>query len=122
MERKIFDERGFLKETGHAEYAAGMMEAGERFDVPVIDLFSMSRLFLQKIGNETARKYYMNLEPGEYAMAPDGLNDNSHLKYEGAMLYAGMIAKGLLELGSHYATLIEEDEVLSDSARIEVNG
>jgi lysophospholipase L1-like esterase len=122
VERKIFDEEGNLKETGHAEYAAGMKEAGEKFDVPVIDLFTMSRTFLQEIGDEAAKKYYMNLAPGEASWAPDGLSDNSHLKYEGAMLYAGMIAKGLLELGSHYATLIEGDELLGDSMKIEVNG
>ncbi len=122
VERKIFDEEGNLKETGHAEYAAGMKEAGDKYDVPVIDLFTMSREFLQKTGNEGAKKYYMNLAPGEASWAPDGQVDNSHLKYEGAMLYAGMIAKGLLELGSHYATLIEGTELLDDSTRIEVNG
>lgn len=122
VERKIFDENGVLKETGHAEYAAGMKEAGEKLEVPVIDLFTMSRAFLSEAGNEGSKKYYMNLAPGEAAWAPEGLSDNSHLKYEGAMLYAGMIARGLLELGSHYATLIEGDELLSDSMKIEVNG
>jgi lysophospholipase L1-like esterase len=122
VERRHFDENGNLKESEHTEYVAGMKEAGEKFDVPVVDLFSMSRAFLAETGDEGSKKYYMNLAPGEASWAPDGLTDNSHLRYEGAMLYAGMIARGLVELGSHYASLIAEKELLEETKKIEVNG
>ena len=64
----------------------------------------------------------MNLEPGEAEWAPEGKTDNSHLKYEGAMLYAGMIAKGLLELGGVYASLLADDGFVKDTTKIEING
>ncbi|MCR5557639.1 MAG: rhamnogalacturonan acetylesterase [Butyrivibrio sp.] len=122
VERRLFDENGKLKPSEHTEYVKGMKEAGEEFDVPVVDLFAMSREFLEKTGDEASKKYYMNLAPGEVSWAPDGKKDNSHLKYEGAMLYSGMIAKGLKEIGEHYATLIADDTLFDQTSQIEING
>ena len=122
VERRLFDETGHLKPSEHTEYVCGMKEAGKKLDVPVVDLFTMSRDFLEKCGNEESKKYYMNLDKGEADWAPDGLCDNSHLKYEGAMLYAGMIAKGLAELGSHYRTLVADKVLLDNAKNIETNG
>ena len=92
------------------------------FDVPVVDLFTMSRDFLEKTGDEASKKYYMNLAPGEATWAPEGKIDNSHLKYEGAMLYAGMIAKGLLKFEEVYSSLIADNTLLLFNADIENNG
>ncbi len=122
VERRLFDENGKLKPSEHTEYVKGMKEAGEEFDVPVVDLFAMSREFLEKTGDEASKKYYMNLAPGEASWAPEGKKDNSHLKYEGAMLYSGMIAKGLKEIGEHYATLIADDTLFDQTSQIEING
>ena len=122
VERRLFDENGNLMPSAHTEYVLGMKEAGEKFDVPVVDLFSKSRSFLEKTGDEGSRKYYMNLQPGEAAWAPDGQKDNSHLKYEGAMLYAGMIADGLKEIGGIYASLLAEGEPQEAALKIEING
>ena len=82
----------------------------------------MSRDFLTKTGDEASKKYYMNLAPGEAIWAPEGKTDNSHLKYEGAMLYAGMIAKGLKDLGGVYASLLADDELNKETTNIEING
>nr|WP_297764073.1 rhamnogalacturonan acetylesterase [uncultured Butyrivibrio sp.] len=122
VERRLFDENGKLKPSEHTEYVLGMKEAGEKFDVPVVDLFTMSRNFLEKTGDEASKKYYMNLEPGEVSWAIEGKKDNSHLRYEGALLYAGMIAKGLADLGEPYSTLIADTEYLKETYDIEING
>jgi hypothetical protein len=99
-----------------------MKEAGEKFDVPVVDLYSRSREFLQEIGPKEAKKYYMNVEPGIYDWLPKGLTDNSHLKYEGAMLYAGMIAKEIEKLSEPYCSLIADKDYLKETYNIEING
>lgn len=122
VERRLFDDKGALKPSEHTEYVKGMKEAAEKFDVPVIDLFTLSRNYLEKCGDDASRKYYMNLEKGEVLWAEEGLVDNSHLKYEGAMLYAGMIAKGLNDLGDHYKSLIADKVILDGSMNIETNG
>ena len=122
VERRLFDEDGRLLPSAHTEYVAGMKEAGEKFNVPVVDLFSMSSEFLERVGDEASKKYYMNLEPGEADWAPEGKTDNSHLKYEGALLYSGMIAKGLNEIGGEYASIVVDDELLKNNSVIEING
>ncbi|WP_024864629.1 rhamnogalacturonan acetylesterase [Butyrivibrio sp. FCS014] len=122
VERRLFDENGQLLPSAHTDYVLGMKEAGKELSVPVIDLFTMSRNFLEKTGDEATRKYYMNLAPGEASWAPEGKIDNSHLKYEGAMLYAGMIAKGLRDLGGDYASLLADEDLEKDTTTIETNG
>lgn len=122
VERRLFDENGKLKPSAHTEYVLGMKEAAKKFDVPVVDLFTMSREFLERIGDEASKKYYMNLAPGEASWAPEGKIDNSHLKYEGAMLYSGMIAKGLSELGKPYSKLLADGAFIDFSKDIELNG
>ena len=122
VERRLFDENGKLKPSEHTEYVLGMKEAARDLDVPVIDLFTMSRDFLTKTGDEDSKKYYMNLAPGEASWAPEVKTDNSHLKYEGAMLYAGMIAKGLRDLGGVYASLLADEALEKDTENIETNG
>ena len=122
VERRHFDENGVLKPADHTEYAQGMREAADKYDVPLIDLFKMSREFLEKTGDEESRKYYMNLAPGEASWAPEGKIDNSPLKYEGAMLYAGMIAKGLKEIGGIYASILADDDLNRETSNIETNG
>jgi len=108
-ERKVFDEDGNLKETGHTPYVEAIKKAGEDFEVPVIDLFTLSREFLTKLGPVDSKKYYMNLEPGEYENYPEGVKDNSHLRYEGALVYGKMIAEELQKLGGIYADLIYDE-------------
>ena len=122
LERRLFDENGRLKPSAHTDYVLAMKEAGKELDVPVIDLFIMSRDFLEKTGDEASKKYYMNLAPGEAPWAPEGKIDNSHLKYEGAMLYAGMVAKGLAALGGVYASLLADENLEKDTTTIETNG
>lgn len=122
VERRLFDENGNLKPSEHTEYVAGIKEAGEKFNVPVVDLFTKSREFLEKTGDEASKKYYMNLEKGEASWAPEGKIDNSHLRYEGALLYAGMIADGISNLNDTYATLIADNEYLKETFDIEING
>jgi lysophospholipase L1-like esterase len=48
----------------------------------------------------------MNIAPGEYPAYPNGLLDNTHLKHEGAVVFAGLVAEGLKELGAPYADLL----------------
>ena len=40
---------------------------------------------------------------------PEGILDNTHLRHEGAVLYAGLVAKGLYELDGIYRELLLED-------------
>lgn len=106
VERRCFGEDGSLQEGEHGDYVAAMKQAAESFDVPLIDLCAMSRDKLMEAGSEKTKEWYMHLPAGQYVSHPEGLTDNTHLKYEGAVTYAGCIARGLKELGGIYKALL----------------
>lgn len=117
--RRNFTDEKTLDQNSHGDYPLAMIEIGKRLDVPVIDLFSMSKKFVEAKGDEGSKKYFMHLKPGEYINYKDGLNtDNTHLQYEGAVAFANMIAIGLKNLGGIYKELLLKPEELEDKCII----
>ena len=108
LERRCFVDAIHLGLGAHSDYVAGMKQTAEQCKVPLIDLYSMSRCELKRVKEAGSKKYFMNLEPGEYSSCPEGKIDNTHLKYEGAVCFAGLIAKGLKEIGGIYSELLLE--------------
>lgn len=108
--RRLFDSDGTLSAHTHGDYPAAMKELGARLQVPVIDLCEKSRQLLSMTGEEHSRRWFMNLPAGEYRNYPEGKTDNTHLCYEGAMVFAGLVAEGLQELGGIYADLLNKEE------------
>lgn len=108
LERRCFNEDGRLGVGHHTDYVAAMKQTAAQLDVPLIDLYSMSRAMMKEAGPQKTTEWYMHLAPGEYAAYPDGKTDNTHLKWGGAVVYAGCVAKGLQKLGGIYADLLIE--------------
>ena len=108
LERRCFVDATHLGLGAHSDYVAGMKQTAEQCKVPLIDLYSMSRCELKRVKEAGSKKYFMNLEPGEYSSCPEGKIDNTHLKYEGAVCFAGLIAKGWKEIGGIYSELLLE--------------
>lgn len=107
--RRHFNETGELEKQTHGVYPDAMKQVGERLQVPVIDLCSMSEKLLQETGDEASKKWYMNFPAGLYPNFPDGKEDNTHLRMEGAITFAGLVAEGLKGLGGIYAELLLEE-------------
>lgn len=116
--RRQFDENGVLSDT-HGEYPEAMRQVAKRLDVPLIDLCSLSFEAVNKAGDEASKKWFMNFPAGLYENYPQGKEDNSHLRPEGAMYFAAMIAKELEKLGGIYADLLLEGPDKPLSAAIE---
>lgn len=112
LTRRLFADDSHLKDGIHEDYPEAMEQMAKRLDVPLIDLYTMSRELIESIGQEKSKTYFMNLEPGDYKNYPDGLEDNTHLQYEGAVAFAGLVAKGLKELGGIYADLLLDPDSL----------
>lgn len=106
LERRCFADSRHLGMGAHSDYVAAMKQVARQKEVSLVDLYSMSRVELKRAGAEGSRKWFMNLEPGEYPSCPEGKTDNTHLKYEGAVFFAGLVAKGLKELGGIYEGLL----------------
>jgi lysophospholipase L1-like esterase len=118
LERRCFDENGVLGEGAHGEYVEAMREVARAEQVPLVDLYAMSRAWMSRAGADKTVEWFMNIEPNTYASCPQGKKDNTHLKYAGAVTFAGLIATGLNELGGIYAELLvdptKEPEGLED--------
>ncbi len=114
LERRCFLDEKHLGIGAHSDYVAAMKQTAEKCNVPLVDLYSMSRSELKKAGEPASRKWYMYFEEGEYKNYPEGKADNTHLRYDGAVMYAGLIARGLKELGGHYKDLLIDNIMESE--------
>lgn len=118
LERRCFDENGVLGAGAHGDYVAAIKAVAKAEKVPLIDLYTMSREEMVRAGMSKTVEWFMNIEPNTYAGWPEGKNDNTHLKYAGAVTFAGLIAKGMQECGGIYAELLvdfnKEPEGLED--------
>ncbi len=108
LERRCFVDAKHLGMGAHSDYVAAMKQTAEQCKVPLIDLYSMSRMEMKKAGKSFSKKWFMNFSAEEYPNYPDGKKDNTHLRYEGAIAFAGLVAKGLRELDGIYADLLIE--------------
>ena len=105
--RRKFLPDGNIKDNVHFDYPDAMKQLGEKLNVPIIDLCEMSKSLLEVTGDEESKKWFMHLKKGEYASHIDGLQDDTHLKHEGAVKMAGLVVEGLKELGGIYMDLIQ---------------
>lgn len=111
LERRCFQDEKHLGIGAHSDYVAAMKQTAEKNKVPLLDLYSMSRAELKKAGELESRKWYMYFDKGLYKNYPDGKTDNTHLRYDGAVLYAGMIAKEMIAHGGELAQLLKEEVI-----------
>ncbi|MGL6174163.1 MAG: rhamnogalacturonan acetylesterase [Cellulosilyticaceae bacterium] len=105
--RRHFDEMGNLLENVHGEYPHAMVELGDKLEVPVIDLCTKSKKILQDLGEERSRELFMNLGANQSTQYPEGIVDNTHLRYKGAIYMAGIVANELKQLGGIYQELVK---------------
>lgn len=124
IERRLFDDDGKLRVT-HEPYVSSMREFAKENNIAFIDLNIMSRDILTTLGADNAKKLYLQLKKDEFKNFPDGLEDNTHLKYEGAVAYAECIAKGLYELGGVFREILVDglfEDKVDALSKVEVNG
>ncbi len=104
--RRYFDEKGNFLPGCHGDYPKAVIDLAKRENIPFIDMTTVTEKYLQKLGDFASRPLFVYPK------------DNTHLQIQGAVLFAGFIADGLLALGSPYADvlvprdakIIDEDE------------
>ena len=106
LERRCFGDGNVLEEGMHGPYVEAIKNVAFAENVPLIDLYTKSRKLMNEAGAAKTIEWFMNIEPNTYASCPEGKKDNTHLKYAGAVAFAGLIADGLKEIGGMYAQLL----------------
>lgn len=108
MARRMF-ENGKPKQS-HGDYPAAIIETAAQENVPCLDMTSLTMNLLEKEGFDSSRRFYMNFDAGLYENFPEGRDDNSHLRADGAFAYSHLAAleiKKIAEKFPEYKNLSE---------------
>lgn len=90
VSRRYFDSTGRIRET-HGIYSKLVEQVAIELNVPFIDLDTKSRELYQKLGPETSKLLFLQLQPNEHPNYPEGKNDNTHFSELGARKIAQIV-------------------------------
>lgn len=82
--RRNFDSTSSLVPNVHGQYPEAMKEVAEKNDVLLLDMCTLTSQLLEKMGDEASRRLFMNFDEGIYDHYPEGMRDNTHLRFDGA--------------------------------------
>jgi lysophospholipase L1-like esterase len=86
-------------QNSHGDYPEAVKDIAKETKTDVIDLTQLSMdHFTAKGEAYVSDNYFMHLPKGKYSGYPDGLNDNTHFKPEGAEAMAMLVFEALTEL------------------------
>lgn len=104
VSRRWFDD-GKLQKDCHGDYPEAIRQIASEYGLPLIDANSITQAWLEGIGDEASRPYYMWVEKGVNPRHPDGKTDNTHTNVAGARklveLLLPEIVKVIPELAAH---------------------
>lgn len=95
--RHSFNDRG-LAQADFAEYSDVVREVAEKTGTPLIDLESLSRAWLDKVGPDASLRYYLHFTAAQAPNFPQGIDDNTHFSELGARGVANLVAGALAGL------------------------
>ena len=74
-----------------------MRDVGAEMKVPVADLTAITEDYLAQLGDEASKPLFV------------WPKDNTHLKVDGAVRMAGLLAQEMRRIGGVYAQLLEDE-------------
>ena len=96
---------GKLDRECHGDYPEAMRQVAEEKGVTLLDITTLTLDWLEELGVEASRPYFMHLPAGKYACAPEGKTDNSHTVAAGARkvteIVCAAIGEQLPEIARH---------------------
>jgi len=95
--RRHFDSTGKLIDT-HPVYGPLVIQTAQKEQVPLIDLEKLSMALVSRLGPETSKMLYNQLEPGEHPHYPKGVHDDTHFNELGARKMAEMVLHEMIRL------------------------
>lgn len=98
VSRRWFDDEGNLKKDCHGDYPEAVFQVAEEYGVPVIDANAITQAWLESLGDEASRKYYMWIEKGTNPRHPNGLTDNTHTNVAGARKLVELLLPAIVEV------------------------
>ncbi|MDI3098519.1 rhamnogalacturonan acetylesterase [Streptomyces enissocaesilis] len=108
-ERCTWDEHGNLRHV-FGEYPMVMRELAAETATPYLDLYAQSLAWWAQLGPQGTRDLFMYLAPGQYPNYPEGIEDSTHLRPEGAVACARFVAHQLAAgriVPEHWVTALD---------------
>lgn len=91
--RRHFD-NGKIIQT-HEQYPAAIEAVAKEFGIPYIDMNKATTEFLESLGDEASKPYFMWLEPNVNPVYPMGRQDNTHSVARGAHKNAAIVCDSI---------------------------
>jgi lysophospholipase L1-like esterase len=98
VSRLQFNKDGKSLKRSHGEYPQAMKDICLKLHAPCIDLEQLTRDDYEKKGFLSSTKYLMYFEKGRYANYPEGKEDTTHLREEGAMNICSLVVPELKKI------------------------
>lgn len=96
--RREFDDRGRAR-ASFPEYSSVVRDVAAATRTPLIDLEARSVAWVQSLGPENSKRYFLHLRPEDgFASAPTGKTDDTHFQELGARRVADIVAGKLRRL------------------------
>ncbi|HET9571164.1 MAG TPA: pectinesterase family protein [Bacteroidales bacterium] len=96
MVRRNFNEQGQLVET-HGDYPKAVRELAAELKVILVDHNLSSKALVQNLGPDSSKSLFMWVEKGTNPAAPEGKQDDTHLRAAGARAMARLVVNELTE-------------------------
>lgn len=82
--RRFFEADGTISDICHGDYPDVMKKVAKERNLILIDACSVTKQYLNELGDEPSKRLFMQFGPGIYKNYPNGLYDNTHLRFDGA--------------------------------------
>lgn len=117
VERRKFDSQGNFVDLHPPEYPAAVRSVAEDLHVPLIDMLEASKKVLEQYGDESSRKLFLQLKPGENPNYPNGVEDNTHFNPTGAKLMCDLAVQGIRHQNLSIAKYLKPDRAAAAPAQ-----
>lgn len=109
--RRKFQEDGIhLVDKTHLDYPEACIDLAKKLEVPVIDLNSLTKAAIEAMGAEASKEWFLHVPAGKYDHFPNGKEDDSHLRYEGAYSFCKLLVDEIKKIGGVYADILLDGE------------
>ena len=112
--RRKFSAEHTMVDT-HGAYPEAIKETAAELAVPCVDLNALTFKYFEQKGLAATRTFFMNFDANIYENFPDGKDDNSHLRADGAFAVSKIAAGQFSLVGKKYP----EYKDFSDAVLIE---
>jgi lysophospholipase L1-like esterase len=102
VERRTFTDGQFV--PAHGRYPEAVRELAQFRGLPCIDLTSMTARFLADLGPDDSLPLFTHFQAGEHPLYSDGIADDTHFSFIGAVQIADFVAQELVRLWPELTT------------------